>query len=77
MNLKKMLSDDYFNPSRDVSRHCDKCQYFGGWVPIGVGEQIMHDVHGECLNPKLARTIAEPKHGCSFWVGKQDSTQVS
>ena len=75
--MKKMASHDLFGTYRDRREHGGLCGHFGGRVPIKVGNEFRMDVPGECLNPKLSRTIAEPRHGCAFWVVKQNPTQAT
>jgi len=57
-----------FSPHPANPKHCQGCHYFGGWLPIKVGEQISYTTHTECLNPKLSRVVALPEAGCAHWV---------
>lgn len=56
-----------FRPHIAVQHHCDQCHYYGGWLPISVGNEVRHDVHSACQNSKLSAVVASPENGCAFW----------
>ena len=68
------ISSTQFSPHLAIQHHCDQCHYFGGWLPITVGDEVRHDVHSACLKPKLSRVrvVASPENGCAFWIASPD-----
>lgn len=51
---------DYFELMR-ATKHCDRCQNFGGWFPVAAAGETGTTMHFECLRPGFRKTLSGQK----------------